>query len=118
MGKERVPPSKQIRKEIDHLVNDSVAEQDDLLGTLVRLGAQLVMQEALEQETTERLGRAHYQRRQAGEPLRGYRNGYEPGRVRTAEGEITVQVPQVREYCGCILPPVPSLRCDLRGGCI
>ena len=32
------------------------------------------------------------------EPLRGYRNGYEPGRLRTAEGEIVVQKPQVREW--------------------
>jgi hypothetical protein len=32
------------------------------------------------------------------EPLKGYRNGYEPGRLRTAEGEITVQLPQVREW--------------------
>jgi hypothetical protein len=34
----------------------------------------------------------------ADEPLKGYRNGYEPGRLRTAEGEIRVQLPQVREW--------------------
>jgi len=27
-----------------------------------------------------------------------HRNGYEPGRLRTAEGEITVTLPQVREW--------------------
>jgi transposase-like protein len=30
--------------------------------------------------------------------LRGYRNGYEPGRLRTAEGEIAIKVPQVRDW--------------------
>ena len=68
------------------------------MGMLIHLGAQLLVQEALEQETTERLGRAHYQRRQPGEPLRGYRNGYEPGRLGSAEGQIVAQVPQVRQW--------------------
>lgn len=51
----------------------------------------------MESETAERLGRGYYQRREADYPLKGYRNGYEPGRLRAAEGEITVQLPQVRE---------------------
>jgi hypothetical protein len=29
-------------------------------------------------------------------PWPGLRNGYEPGRLRSAEGELRVQVPQVR----------------------
>lgn len=95
---ERIPPSEQIRKQLDQLLSEGIDEQSNLLGVLVRLGAQLVVQEALERETTERLGRAHYQHRQPGEPLRGYRNGYEPGRLRTAEGEIAIQIPQVRDW--------------------
>jgi putative transposase len=51
----------------------------------------------LEQEVTDYLGRERYQRRDPAESHRGYRNGYEPGRMRTTEGEIRVQVPQVRE---------------------
>ena len=47
----------------------------------------------LEQEVTDYLGREHYQRRKLGQEHRGYRNGYEPGRVDTAEGVIQVQVP-------------------------
>jgi transposase-like protein len=80
------------------MLDNGIGGQDNLLGTLVHLGAQLIVQEALERETTEQLGRAHYQHREPGEPLRGYRNGYEPGRLRTAEGEIAVKVPQVREW--------------------
>ncbi|MGD2178938.1 MAG: transposase, partial [Anaerolineae bacterium] len=67
------------------------------MGTLMQLSAQPVVQEALESETAEQLGRGYYQRRDPDEPLKGYRNGYEPGRLRTAEGEIRVELPQVRE---------------------
>ena len=98
MNKRRVPPSEGIRQRIDELVNKGSEGEEGVLGALVQLGAQLVVQEALERETTERLGRAHYQRRKEGEPLLGYRNGYETGRMRTAEGEIELQMPQVREW--------------------
>ena len=98
MNKGRVAPSGEMRQQINQLLSNGKEGEGDVLSTLVQLGAQLVMQEALEQETTERLGRAHYQRRQPEEPLRGYRNGYEPGRMRTAEGEMVVQMPQVRDW--------------------
>jgi RHS repeat-associated protein len=51
----------------------------------------------VEQEVTDYLERGHYQRRRPEQEHRGHRNGYEPGRIRTAEGEIVVQVPQVRD---------------------
>jgi transposase-like protein len=51
----------------------------------------------VEQEVADYLERDHYQRRRPEQEHRGYRNGYEPGRIRTAEGEIVVQVPQVRD---------------------
>ena len=98
MSEPRIPPSEQIRQQIDELLNNGIQAQDSPLNTLLRLGAQLVVQEALERETTERLGRGWYQHRGPGEPLRGHRNGYESNRLRTAEGEITVQVPQVRNW--------------------
>lgn len=98
MQKQRIPPGKQIRQQIDEMLDNGIGGQDNLLGTLVHLGARLIVQEALERETTEQLGRAHYQHREPDEPLRGYRNGYEPGRLRTAEGEIPVKVPQVRDW--------------------
>jgi putative transposase len=95
---QRIPPSEQIRKQLDDLLDNGLVGQENPIGTLVQLGAQLVVQEMLERETTEQLGRGHYQHRQPGEPLRGHRNGYEPGHLRTAEGEIPVQVPQVRDW--------------------
>lgn len=98
MTTKRIPPSAQLRQQKEQLLSSGQEAQSDLLGTLVRLGAQLLIQEALEQEVTERLERGHYQRREPEEPLRGYRNGYEPARLETAEGPVTVQVPQVRKW--------------------
>jgi hypothetical protein len=41
------------------------------------------------------LGRARYERRPGGPP--GKRNGFRPRHVQTAEGELEIEVPQVRE---------------------
>jgi transposase-like protein len=95
-----IPPSEQIRQQLDHLLKEGVGSREDLLGELVQRGAQVVIQEALERETTERLGRAPYERRGPGETLRGYRNGYEPAHLRTAEGEVAIQMPQVQQWAG------------------
>ena len=70
---QRIPPSEQIRKQLDELLNNGLAGQENPIGTLVQLGAQLVVQEMLDRETTEQLGRGHYQHRKPGEPLRGHR---------------------------------------------
>jgi hypothetical protein len=57
--------------------------------------ARLVVQELLEAEQGDFLGgRGRYPRR--GEEQVGSRNGYERGRLRTAEGFVDVAVPQVR----------------------
>jgi transposase-like protein len=95
---QRIPPSERIRQQISELLENGLESEDNPLGALMQLSAQLVVQEALESETTEQLGRGYYQRREPDELLKGYRNGYERGRLRTAEGEITVQLPQVREW--------------------
>ena len=52
-----------------------------------------VLQETLEQEQAEVLGRSRYERREAGP---GYRNGDAAGTLKTAEGVLRVKVPQVR----------------------
>jgi transposase-like protein len=55
----------------------------------------LVVQQLLEAEQADYLGgRGRYERRGDGQV--GSRNGYEPGRIRTAEGGVEVAVPQVR----------------------
>ena len=72
------------------------------LSELARLGARLIIQRAVEDEFDAWLGRSRYERRREGERrLRnygeGYRNGYRPRRVQTAEGVLQVEIPQVRQ---------------------
>lgn len=92
---ERVPPSRRIRKELKEILEKGVRE-GNLLSDFLQKGMQLVMQEMLEAEVTEFLEREHYERRRQ-EPHKGYRNGYEPSRVKTAEGEVRIELPQVRD---------------------
>ena len=93
----RIPPSQKIRKKTEELLNQGLDGEGDVTSLIVRLGVERLVQELLEQEVTDYLERDHYQRRRPEQAHRGYRNGYEPGRLRTAEGEIVVQIPQVRE---------------------
>jgi transposase-like protein len=53
---------------------------------LVRLALRLIVEEALEGEVSDVLGRERYERGE-GEKA-GYRNGYRTGKVKTAEGAV------------------------------
>jgi putative transposase len=98
-----VPPSEEIEEQIDRLLAVGVGENPrESLSELARLGARLIIQRAVEDEFDAWLGRARYERRpeyQRG--LRNYgsglRNGFRPRRVQTLEGELQVEIPQVRE---------------------
>ena len=92
-----VPPSAEIEKKIDELLAAGVAAEDPegVLSELAQLGAKLVIQRAVEDEVDAWLGRARYERKPDAAP--GKRNGFRPRRVQAAEGEIVVEVPQVRE---------------------
>ena len=107
----RVPPSQQIREAIAALLADGQAGEADVASTLIRLGAQRVVQELLEQEVTDHLDRGHYERAEATEPHRGYRNGYKPRQLRTAEGAVPVWRPQV-QLTGSLGLPCRSGRAD------
>ena len=92
-----VPPSTDIQSRIDALLAEGVPANDaeGALSQLARLGAQLIIQRAVEDELDAWLGRARYERRPEAPP--GKRNGYRPRRLQTAEGELEVEMPQVRE---------------------
>ena len=64
-------------------------------GDLVRLALRLIVEEALESEVADALGRERYARGE-GEKA-GYRNGYRTGKVKTAEGAVEYAVLQARE---------------------
>jgi transposase-like protein len=93
----RIPPSQKFGKKIEQLLNQGLDGEEDVTTVVIRLGIERLVQEMVEQEVTDYLEREHYQRCRPEQEHRGYRNGYEPGRIRTAEGEIVVQVPQVRD---------------------
>jgi putative transposase len=98
-----VPPSAEIEQQIDRLLAVGVGEHPrESLSELAKLGARLIIQRAVEDEFDAWLGRARYERRpdhQRG--LRNYgsglRNGFRPRKLQTAEGELEVEIPQVRE---------------------
>jgi putative transposase len=98
-----VPPSAEIEEQIERLLSVGVGENPrESLTELVRLGARLIIQRAVEDEFDAWLGRARYERRPAYQRgLRNYgsglRNGFRSRTVQTAEGELKVEIPQVRE---------------------
>jgi len=104
----RVAASERLVEQIDAIVLDGVSDPERL-AELGRLGAQLVIQRAMEDEVSAFLGRTRYAR----EPdARGWRNGQRPRRIQTAEGEIVVEVPQVR---GSLVRFVSEVIPDVRG---
>ncbi|MBA2681361.1 MAG: transposase, partial [Ktedonobacteraceae bacterium] len=73
-------------------------KENDPLESLVRRAAQTMLQEALEHEVEEFLARRPYQRTDAGQAFRGYRNGYAKGRaVTVGSGSLKVKVPRVSD---------------------
>ena len=86
MGK-RVPASAQTDQQIRDLLDNGSG--GDVRGELIRLGVRRIIEEALEREVGEFLGRGFYQRQQdGGGEVRGYRNGYRTGHLDSAEGQI------------------------------
>lgn len=88
----RIDPSARIEEAIEEVLMAGLGDAERL-AELGRLGAQLVLQRAVEAEVTAFLGRARYERTPE---ARGSRNGVRARRVQTAEGEISVAMPQVR----------------------
>ena len=91
---ERIPASERTREQLKGLMegrSGTVETRSDL----VRLAARLIIEEALEGEARDALGRDYYAR---GAPTgAGYRNGYRTGRLKSAEGAIEYSAPQVTD---------------------
>ncbi len=90
----RAPPSERARSELAHLLSAGAGRNENLVSQFAKAATRAVVQQLLEAEQAEFLGdRGRYARRA---DTRGSRNGYEPLRLRTEEGEIKISVPQVR----------------------
>src|SRR5690348_16909844 len=92
----RVSPTDRIHGHIDELFAQDKS-LPEILEDVARLGAQLLMQAALEAEVTEFLGRDRYQRAAACNDARaGSRNGYREVTVKTTAGPVALSRPKLR----------------------
>jgi putative transposase len=87
-----IAPSERLRRELAD-VGAGAGEVEDAIEAIGRLGARLILQQALEDELTEFLGRERYERR--GEPI-SHRNGYERVTVKTTAGPLELERPRLR----------------------
>ncbi len=92
----RVSPADRVRGHIDELFA-SGRQLPEILEDVAQVGAQLLMQAALEAEITEFPGRDRYQRAAACADARtGSRNGYREVTVKTTAGPVTLARPKLR----------------------
>ena len=92
----RVSPSQRLHAEIDQIFAGG-ADLASAIEQVARLGAQLLLQTALEAEVTAFLGRDRYQRTATTDgAVEGMRNGYAPVTVKTTAGPVTLQRPKLR----------------------
>ena len=90
----RIPASERTSQKLDELLTQGVAD-GDARAELLKLAVRKIVEEALEAEVADALGREHYEHGAA--PGAGYRNGYRRGRLRSAGGSIEYGVPQVTD---------------------
>ena len=90
----RIPASERTSQKLSELLTQGDAE-GDARSELIKLAVRKIVEEALEAEVAEAVGRGYYENGAA--PGAGYRNGYRRARLRTAEGAIDYGVPQVAD---------------------
>ena len=91
----RVAPSECVRKQIAEMLDGGTPaqSQDEKEQSLLILAIKRIVQEAVEREQADFLGRDRYQHQAEG---KGWRNGYEPKTLRTSAGKVPLEVPQTR----------------------
>jgi putative transposase len=109
---DRIAPSARLEAQIAELLTQGLAVDRERLAELGRLGARLVLQRAVDEEVAAFLSRARYQRTPA---ATGSRNGTRPKPIQTAEGEISIAMPQVRNTAERFVSQViPDTRAVIR----
>ena len=117
--KRTVPPSAEIEARIEQMLSVGVGDDPrESLSELAKLGARLIIQRAVEDEFDAWLGRARYERRprdrtEEAVEESGLRNGFRARRLQTAEGELEIEIPQVRQaaetFASKLFPRTPKL---------
>ena len=105
----RIPASERTSQKLDELLTQGVAD-GDARAELLKLAVRKIVEEALEAEVADAVGRGYYEN--GAPPGAGYRNGYRRGRLATAEGPIEYGVPQVADRAE---PFASRLRAGLAG---
>src|SRR3989454_3821074 len=90
----RILASERTSQKLNELLNQGVAD-GDARAELLKLAVRKIVEETLEAEVAEAVGRGYYEN--GAEPGRGYRNGYRRARLRTAEGPIDYGGPEVAD---------------------
>ena len=105
----RLPASMRTREDLEALIegrlSTAVGREE-----LVKLATRLIVEEALEAEARDAIGRDYYEHGAA--PGQGYRNGNRSGRLKTAEGFVEYSTPQV---AGRDAPFRSAIRAHLKG---
>ncbi len=91
---ERIPGSERTREKVKALM-EGRGEVENGRSELVRLAVRLIIEEGLEGEARDALGRDYYAR--GAVPGTGYRNGNRTGRLKSAEGAIEYSAPQLAD---------------------
>ena len=91
--KHKVRPFDEINKKLDDIF---LNEESSLITELLTTAAERIIQEALENEVSDFLGRRWYEHNPK-EEFRGYRNGYQSKRIKSSEGILNIRKPRVRE---------------------
>jgi transposase-like protein len=105
----RIPGSERTREALKELIEGRLSS-DYGRSELVKLAARLIIEEGLEAEVREALGREYYEH--GASPGGGFRNGNRTDRLKTAEGAIAYTVPQV---AGREVPFRSELKQHLKG---
>ena len=80
------------RQSLSELIEGRLSAADGR-SELVKLATRLIIEEALESESLDALGRDYYEHGAA--PGQGYRNGVRKGHLKTSEGFIDYSAPQI-----------------------
>lgn len=91
----KIQPSERISKEISEILENGYKGNENLMDVFIKKSIKKMIQEILEQEVMDYLGRDYYERNSNSKS--GYRNGYENKPLKTAEGKINIEVPQLRD---------------------
>ena len=92
MGRKRMPAPMRTRQALKDLM-EGRADPPDPPAALARLAARILMEENLEAEARDAVGRDYYEH--GAEEGQGCRNGCRTGRLKTAEGEVEFSAPRI-----------------------